>query len=581
MSFTRSSFIALTRGVHATGLVLGTLSAQTVIKVPNRPPIQPVPHIQADWSCGDVYYVDDNNGGSDANSGTITSPWRTLTFAVAQALSLTPTGTPITINVRAGTYQTGETFPITLPARGIKLQAFEPSVVVSGLANEAVLQVNRKGPLSGACGFTPDTVIRGLELREGLNGIEIDTSLVGGSPAPTPDRVRIQRCKIVDNEAKGILLETASDRRSQHVIEENEIARNADSQGFGHGIRAFDAGDSSYLIRANYIHDNEVGIEIWGPTNPVAPDRCKPRIVANIVRDSEWGIALAWCSSYLVNNTQGYGREFSQGQTVYGVILATEGDHVVANNIMWNPDSYAGSGGAIDYDTSGLNGTTTEATNWILQVVGAGTPPGFVSPPTTQGSGDLHLSSTSPLLEAGTNSFVLPVIDITAGTITARADVGMDFDGDSRVLDFDRNAAAIVDIGADELTGGTTVRLAASPVDVDAFGNVHTGGVAKTITLTLTAMPSDLCLVYFWNAAGADPVTPNTFVNPFGNWRITPGVQVGAGVADPATGLFTTNLTLDPAVLGLERQVYVQAITSDAGHSLGTISNRVMLELNQ
>ncbi|MCB9885764.1 MAG: right-handed parallel beta-helix repeat-containing protein [Planctomycetes bacterium] len=576
MTSHRSTFSHVTRGLGAAVALLGALSAQTVIKVPNRPPIQPVPHNQADWSCGDVYYVA-TNGDDNTGNGSLATPWRSISFAVPQALSLSATGSPITINVRAGLYDgVTESFPITLPARGIKLQAFEPGVTVRGVGNTAVLQVNRKGSQSGPCGFTPDTVIRGLMLREGLNGIEIDTSMVGGTPATTPDRVRIQRCTIVDNTSKGILLSTASGRRSQHVIEENEIAYNADSQGFGHGIRAFHDGDSSCLIRANYIHDNEVGIEIWGASGQA--DHVRPRIACNIVRDSEWGIALAWCSSYLVNNTQGYGRPFSSGTMVYGVLLGTEGDHVVANNIMWNPASYAGTSAVADYDTSSLSGTTTEATNWVLQVVGLGNPPGFVSPPVAQGSGDLHLSSTSPLLEAGTNSYVLPEIDVTAGTITARADVGMDFDGDSRVLDFDRNAAALVEIGADELTGGTTVRLVTT--GADAFGNVHTGGVSTTIPLLMSGLPGDMVLVYLWLPSAEDPIIPNTFVDPFGNWRITTNNLVGVGTVPP-NGVFTMNLTLDPAVLGLERQVYVQALTSDGSHSLGTITNRLLLEIDE
>ena len=80
-------------------------------------------------------------------------------------------------------------------------------------------------------------------------------------------------------------------------------------------------GTSSNLIRANNIHDNEVGIQVFG-----APETTEARIVSNFVRDAEWGIALLNSSARVVNNTQGYGRPFSANQDVYGVLIAGGGD---------------------------------------------------------------------------------------------------------------------------------------------------------------------------------------------------------------------------------------------------------------
>ena len=569
-------FVRLSRIAVAVLGLAAVVATQVVTQTPPRTPIGPILRAAADWSCGDAYYVDPASG-SDANAGTFVAPWRTITHAVPAALSQSAQGNPITINLRAGSYSApNESYPIKLPARGIKLQAYEPGVTIFGEPWSVTLQVTRKGQHKGPCGTTPDTVIRGLTLRDGFVGIEIDTS-IAGNPASTPDRVRIQRCALVHNTKFGISIITGSDRRSQHVIEDNEIAFNADFHGFGWGIKAIHMGQSSCLIRNNNIHDNEVGIEISGTMNNEG--QVRPRIVSNFVRDAEWGISLGQCSSYLVNNTQAYGRPYSNGVTVYGVILLGEGDHVVANNIMWNPPSYAAPEPVFDYDLSNLVGTTVEATNYILSAVGIGNPPEFVAPPT-----DLHLKSISPLLDAGTNSFVLPEIKLTAGSFTARADVSADVDGDSRVLDFAQDGSADVEIGADERNDGSGAAVRLSSPNADQFGNVITGGAQTTVTLELTAKRSHLCSVYLWLPSGDDPITKNVFQSPFGNWRIMTtaphGTNIGFGPAN-SMGVFSVNVRLAPAILGLERQVYVQAVTADPITSHGTISNRLLLEVNQ
>jgi len=113
--------------------------------------------------------------------------------------------------------------PIELPARGIKLQAFEPGVVLFGDTVSPVLEVWRKGRQSGPCGTTPDTVIRGMTVSNGSSGILIDTSLGNQWPASTPDRVRVQRCTVTDDRT-GIQIHTSDGFRSQHVIEENTVS---------------------------------------------------------------------------------------------------------------------------------------------------------------------------------------------------------------------------------------------------------------------------------------------------------------------------------------------------------------------
>lgn len=532
-------------------------------------PISPVPASTADWSCGNVFYVAVT--GSDSNAGTLASPWRTVSFAVTQAQSLTAAGTPITINVRAGIYTSNESFPIRLPARGIKLQAFEPGVVISGTQFEPVLRVNSAGSSGGACGATPGTVLRGLTLTAGIVGLEIDTSFVG-QPANTPDRVHVHRCQMVQNNAVGISIATRSGRFSQHVIEECEIAFNANAQGFGAGIDAFNlGGTSTNLIRANNIHDNEVGIQVFG-----APETTRPRIVSNFVRDAEWGIALLNASGRIVNNTQAYGRPFSPNQDVFGVLLAGGGDVVLANNIIWNPPGYAAGASSVTDLSNGSSGAVTEATNWVLTAVGLGNDPQFVAPPA-----NLHVSSSSPVLDAGTNSFVLPTITVNVGGLTARGDCAVDVDGDSRILDFAQDTTPDVEIGADERNdgGGAPVRLT-SP-QLDAFGNLHTNGVPTPVTVNLSGTPGDLCVLFFWIPQDLDPISFHRFTSVLGSWSMPGNSAVrraGSGTIGVG-GAFSVPLVIPP-VLGLELDLYFQGATLTPG-SAGAVSNRLLLEINE
>jgi len=542
-------------------LFLGSLGAQLPV------PIQPIPAQPAEWSCGDVYYV--GVAGSDAGAGTLASPWRTVTFAVSQALSLTPNGTPITINILAGTYNANENFPIRLPARGIKLQAFEPGVTISGEQFEPVLRVNRSGPSGGACGFTPSTVIRGLTLTQGIIGLEIDTSLIGQAPN-TPDRVLVQQCNLVNNLGTGALIWTRTGRFSQHVIEDCEIAFNANSSGFGDGVAMFNlGGTASNLVRSNNIHDNEVGIFVQGLPGPT-----EPRIFSNFVRDAEWGIALFNCNARVVNNTQGYGRPFSPQQDVFGVLLAGGGDVTLANNIIWNPASYAVNASSVtDFSNQG-SGTLTNVSNWILSVVGAANDPQFLNPPT-----NLHVSQTSPILDAGDNTFMLPAININVNGMTVQADCAKDVDGDSRIIDFAQDTTPDVEIGADERTdgGGAAVRLTSN--QLDAFGNLHTSGVPTPVQLDMAGNPGDLTVVFFWWPNSIDPVPFHRF-SAVGSWSI-PGSnvrRVGTGTIG-AGGTFPAPLTIPPA-LGLELELYFQGATLNANGG-SVVSNRLLLEINE
>jgi hypothetical protein len=531
--------------------------------------ISPVPANTADWACGDSYYV--SVAGNNANAGTLASPWRTVSFAVTQAESLTAIGNPITINVLAGTYTASESFPIELPARGIKLQAFEPGVVISGTQFQPVLLVDRAGPTSGPCGVTPSTVIRGLTLRSGIVGIEIDTSMAG-PPANTPDRVHVHRCQLVQNRAVGITIWTRQGRYSQHVVEECEIAFNANSQGFGTGVNALNlGGTSSNLIRANNIHDNEVGINVFG-----TPEDTVVRILSNFVRDAEWGIALFNSSARVVNNTQGYGRPFSPNQDVFGVLIAGAGNIVLANNIIWNPPGYAAGASSVTDLSNAGSGALTQVTNWVLSAVGAGNPPQFVAPPM-----DLHLLPTSPLMDAGTNAFVLPVINVSVGPISARADCAVDVDGDSRVLDFSQDFAADVEIGADERTdgGGAPVRLTCQ--QIDDFGNLHTNGVPTPINVDLSSNPGDLAVLFFWIPQNLDPIPYHRFVSSLGSWSMPGNSAVRrAGTGNVGGGgLFTVPLMIPP-VLGLELELFLQGATLTSAGT-GAVTNRLMIEINE
>lgn len=584
MTIRNQLFSSLSVATLAAAFLTQTATAQPT-PVPPQAPINPVPVNVAPWTCGDIYYVSPT--GDNNNAGTVAQPWRSITYAVATSQSLTPPGNPITINVSAGTYDsTGgpsveETFPILLPARGMKLEALEPGVLINGDASEPVLRVNRAGPGAGPCGAAPGTVIRGLTISNGVWGIEIDTSYVG-QPATTPDRVYVHRCKVLENRGIGIVIVTRSGHYSQHVIEENEVAFNANAMGFGKGIATYDfggsfgepLGTSSILIRSNHIHNNETGIEVLG----ASPATTAPRIVSNIVRDAERGMFLGNCNSRIVNNTQGFGKPFSDGVSVDGILIGAAGTHEIANNIIWNPLSYAVN--ANMFSVTGVTDLTVGGsaignltTNWILS--SGASDPQFVAAP-----GDLHVLATSPVLDAGTNAVILPTITVTAGPITARADCGMDFDNDSRVLDSLGNGTVTAEIGADERTDGSGAAVRLTSPQLDIFGNLRTNGVPTGADVELSANPGDTCVIFAW-FPNSDPITYHRFTNSLGSWRI-PGNsavrRVGVGFAD-ASGTFAIPIIIAPAALGLEYELFFQGATLGGG--VGTVSNRLLLQINE
>lgn len=524
------------------------------------------------WAGGNRYYV--STAGSDSAAGTRAQPWRTVTHASTAIQPDLDAGTPVTINVLPGFYNAGETFPILFPARGVTVEADAPGVTISsGNIFTRALTINRTG-------WGPNTVIQGITFTGSSSGLTIDPAILTNPLAITPDAVEVRLCTFSGNFA-GIDITAPANRRSAHVIEFNDIVDNGVV-----GIAVTADGPSSTWIRANLIELNEIGIQVSGRGAALT---CQPRIESNFVVANEFQTRTFECSPYMVNNTIAYATPVSCVKEAYGVFHSASDPQellLLANNVIWNPLTENPCGDTIDTAPDlDISGSAFIASNDIEDAtdpnVGANgnisINPFFKRPFPPY---DVHLAMLSPVIGLGTRSFVLPTINLTVGSMTVRADIAFDRDGDARLLDFDNDGTARVDMGGDEVSYAvllppSEVRLTVAS-GADAFGNMSPAGGPINLSLRVTGTPSASTLLYYWVGGGTAPITANSFVNPYGNLMMDPSQWVlwAMGSMD-ASGAVTFNFTL-PVTLP-ESEFYLQAVTTGSGLD---VTNRLRLEYN-
>jgi subtilisin family serine protease len=181
------------------------------------------------------YYV--SGAGSDSNSGSQSSPWRTITHALNSIYSLSFNAT---IHILPGTYNqtAGETFPINKLREGVSLkgEGDRNSILIQGISDKDVIRVepNRN--------ITRDTSIENLTIYGGRQGIHIE----GACPTIKHNVVR-------DNANNGIGCWASA----SPCIIENEIRTNG-----GDGIRVENCPTSFDIFRNRITGNSGEGVVV-------------------------------------------------------------------------------------------------------------------------------------------------------------------------------------------------------------------------------------------------------------------------------------------------------------------------------
>jgi hypothetical protein len=239
----------------------------------------PTPSPTPTPALSNVVYVTTN--GVDSGTGSSTSPWRTISYAVAHA----PAGA--TIQVGSGTYA-----PFSISRSGLTIQPIgTATVTISGGTTAVAItgsQITLRGlRITGASSqglwldSASDVRLEDLDVRGNLgHGAQIirstrvtvvDSTFAANLKSGLRELTgtaddRYLRNTIVDNghdgyayNGDGLLLQG-----SGAVVRNNVISRNGDSPNYEHGIYAAD-GSTNYVIEDNVLKDNAAsGIKAGG-----------------------------------------------------------------------------------------------------------------------------------------------------------------------------------------------------------------------------------------------------------------------------------------------------------------------------
>jgi hypothetical protein len=188
----------------------------------------------------------------------------------------------------------------------------------------------------------------------------------------------------------------------------------------------------------------------------------------------------AYLSSYSISGTAGnvtltnntITGNSSPGSTARGGGIFLQGDNNIAyvyNNIFWgNTATFTGNdiyqmagtpNFVAAYSSNNDYNYINVAVNWTSEVGNINADPLFV------GSGNYHLSPTSPCIDAGLNS--APRIPST------------DFEGDNRIIDGNQDTILKVDIGADEYNpcGKNTFKIGYT---IASYSSIHAAYTSMT-----------------------------------------------------------------------------------------------------
>ena len=194
-----------------------------------------------------IYYVS-ASAGLDTNSGTQSSQFKTITRAMSVA-----TRSGSTVQVAPGTYTSGETFPITVPA-GVLLKGDEPNKGGGGTPTSIVGGGLAPGATAGSVGVAllPGTgsTIAGFTITNNGSFTDRRGLILGNSS------VTLRNNTVTGATHKvGIYI----DASTNHVITGNRIVDNGGT-GTGSGL-AFSKGGVGSKVEDNVITGNGFGVE--------------------------------------------------------------------------------------------------------------------------------------------------------------------------------------------------------------------------------------------------------------------------------------------------------------------------------
>jgi hypothetical protein len=257
-------------------------------------------------------------------------------------------------------------------------------------------------------------------------------------------------------QAAGILCWTAGVTISNNIIENNSA-----SNGYG-GVHIYrNYGDSSRipLVQRNLIRNN-TGAYLGGLLLEGGPDdswgyadaRFENNLIVNNTANppggSTWGIGgfdtLSTSNVTILNSTIANNTVNGTPTNKIPGLRLSDGNVTITNSIIWHPSGYDL---WIDYATYSINYSNIEdqgfsGTGVIHQN------PGFV------GATDYHLSPASPCVDTGNNGAI-------PGGMT------LDYYGNPRISDGNRDGNAVVDMGGNEFLADSP----SAPGDFDGDGS--------------------------------------------------------------------------------------------------------------
>ena len=421
--------------------------------------------INATTALATDYYVDVNTG-NDRNSGaTPDAPWKTLYHAL-HGMEGTPDMQWV-VHVAPGTYspETGEAFPLNVGSYVTLLGENRDTTIVdakqTGACIFAVL------PYSGAL----DVTIEGLSVTGGA--APDPWSDWGGGIACCADNAVIRNNKIFGNQNGEMFGGGIYVNAENVLIEDNEIFDNYDDpsagggEGYGYDGAIFvDSG--SYLIRNNYIHDNEcTAINANQPAGPYPTAILQNNLLENNVSPSFDGqdyslsgtfesvqdcVITGGCYLYappgkcplLYNciftgdeSVSCYSYSFEAAPSSFVLDFCTFAGGASPQVAVWEAHGrfwncvFYGSAVPISTDASGYHGAGTAEVHYcrIPDSAWASLPTNFDADPlfVTGPFGDYYLSQTaagqqqeSPCVNAGSTSATLPRISSPTTRISSR-----------------------------------------------------------------------------------------------------------------------------------------------------------------
>jgi hypothetical protein len=307
--------------------------------------------------------------GSDGNSGTPSSPLRTISEAVRRANSLAAASVAnpvaVSINVETGRYDqaAGESFPITMVNRGVMLEAWDTDPTVPtdppGGPNSPLPTVRGPGGAFRSTVFDvtllghsllPDSGLRGLRVELGSSELGVNILTVATEP-PTVSRFLIEGCEFVFDalafQSGAIEMITRGKARSEHRILGNLIAGTIDwtiqppvpfparlCTGIAEQLEVPVPGEepaSSSLVRSNtsyLLQSFYRGIGTFEKTSALAP-----RLESNSVQLTTTNVHVIFGEPWIANNTIAYARSH-WATTLVGIWHEGPGVARIYNNIV-------------------------------------------------------------------------------------------------------------------------------------------------------------------------------------------------------------------------------------------------------